>query len=30
MTAKTLRTWYLVHKWTSLISTIFLQMGYMA
>ena len=26
MTAKTLRTWYLVHKWTSLISTIFLLM----
>ncbi|MBD9500676.1 PepSY-associated TM helix domain-containing protein [Pseudomonas sp. BGr12] len=26
MTAKALRTWYLVHKWTSLISTVFLLM----
>ena len=24
MTTRALRTWYLVHKWTSLISTVFL------
>lgn len=26
LTAKTVKTWYLVHKWTSLISTVFLLM----
>ena len=26
MTARALRNWYLVHKWTSLISTVFLLM----